>query len=499
MTMLLRPASPPLAIRRRGRSLAPTLVGLGGFALSEIGNWVPSVWYDEAATITSSTRSWGGLWAEIHNVDAVHAAYYALMHVVFAVFGYSPLTLRLPSAIAVGVTAALVILLVRHLSDSAGLAVIAGILYCLLPRVTWMGGEGRSYAISALLAVALTLLFVTALRSPRRMWWVAYSACVVLSCTVFLYLALIVVAQAVTVGVLAMRGDRVTRRAWADWARAVGVAVALLVPFALLVVGEKAQVSWIKTIGWQTISQVLVTQWFWGTALLPIIAWALILLGGFVLRGGWRSLSLGSVILPSLVLPTVILVAVSAVTDPLYSPRYLAMCAPFVAIVMAVAVARLRSSWMTAAVFAVVVSLALPHLVLAQRAPDAKEHSSWSQVASLIAAQRESGDPDPAILYGPLRFHASATTRVIATAYPSAFEGTTDVTLLSPASASLWETHTPLERSLSRVADVDTVFLITSTKQDRRLSTAAALATVGLTADRSWHFTDVNVVRYERG
>ena len=29
-------------------------------------SWVPSIWYDEAATVTSATRSWPQLWAELH-------------------------------------------------------------------------------------------------------------------------------------------------------------------------------------------------------------------------------------------------------------------------------------------------------------------------------------------------------------------------------------------------------------------------------------------------
>ncbi|MCU1513328.1 MAG: hypothetical protein JWO10_418, partial [Microbacteriaceae bacterium] len=151
----------------RSRATAPAIVGLFGFLISAAGSWIPSVWYDEAATITSASRSWTELWREIQHVDAVHAAYYSLMHVVFWVFGYSPLTLRLPSAVAVGVTAALIVVLVRRLAD-ARTAVIAGILFCMLPRTTWMGGEGRSYAISALLAVVLTLAFVAALRTGGR-------------------------------------------------------------------------------------------------------------------------------------------------------------------------------------------------------------------------------------------------------------------------------------------------------------------------------------------
>jgi mannosyltransferase len=51
------------------------LAGFLGFVISVAFSWVPSVWYDESATIVSATRTWKELWAEIHHVDAVHATY----------------------------------------------------------------------------------------------------------------------------------------------------------------------------------------------------------------------------------------------------------------------------------------------------------------------------------------------------------------------------------------------------------------------------------------
>jgi mannosyltransferase len=490
-TLLARPVSVAPS-RIRNPALAATLIGLAGFAISATGSWIPSLWFDEAATVTSATRSWGELWQEIQHIDAVHAVYYSLMHVVFSVFGYSPFTLRLPSAIAVGLTAALIIVLVRTLADRR-LALVAGALYCLIPRVTWMGGEGRSYAFSALLAVVITLALVIALRSDRRMPWAAYSLLVVLGCLTFLYLALVVAAQAVTVAVVLARRRPAALRLLGRWLVSVVAAGILLIPFILLTHGEQGQVKWIEDISLDTFGQVFVTQWFWGTALLPIIAWALIAIGGFFMVRD-RS-QLGAFVLPIVVLPTVLLVAVSALYSPLYSPRYLSMCAPFVAIAMAAAVARLRRPVLLGAVFVVVAALAVPHIITAQRIPDAKQDSTWSAVAALVEKEKTA---NTAIIYGPLRYHRAATTRVIEYAYPGAFTGTTDVTIATPASqtGTLWETHLPLERSLYRLGDSTTAFLITSVKQDRRPSTLAALGERGWRLDQSWTFGDVNVVEY---
>ncbi|WP_188888867.1 hypothetical protein [Curtobacterium luteum] len=132
------PARPDGGPRRQvPRGVVPLVVGLLGSTVSVVGSWVPSVWYDEAATVTSATRSWVALGREVPHVDVVHALYFAVMHVWFAVVGYSPFTLRLPSAIAVGTTAALVVLLGTPLAGQR-VGLVAGLLFPLLPRVTWM-------------------------------------------------------------------------------------------------------------------------------------------------------------------------------------------------------------------------------------------------------------------------------------------------------------------------------------------------------------------------
>ena len=46
----------------------------------------PSLWFDEAATISAATRSVPELWQMVHNIDAVHGPYYLLMHGWYVVF-----------------------------------------------------------------------------------------------------------------------------------------------------------------------------------------------------------------------------------------------------------------------------------------------------------------------------------------------------------------------------------------------------------------------------
>ena len=485
-----------------------------GFAISVTGIGIPSIWYDEAATIISSTRSWSQLWVQVGNVDAVHALYYAGIHLVFDVFGYSPLTLRMPSALAVGLAAALTVVLARQLTGTRS-AVIAGVVFCLLPRTTWMGTEGRSYALTAALAALLTIVLVHASRSTRKRWWVLYAALVVLSCLVFIYLALIVIAHAATMvwrlssarltlprdARIPMGPARMSQR-WLISSASAGLA---LLPFGFAVIGQTKQLFWIDPLGPQTLRQVLRNQWFFESGWFAAVGWVLIGVGTILLlrrsHTRWTGLSPAATLLPALAMPTIVLLVATAVYTPLYTPRYLSMCLPFVAVVIAAAIAVLPTRPIRVLVILALVSLAIPQII-AQRQPDSKENTSWQEVAELIARERAADGPDSstAIIYGWVRYHPSATSRVIAYSYPDAFRGTIDVTLGTPAfeTGELWETRRPLADSLDRLEGTDVVYLITSTKRDLRQQTAAALASDGWRPTDEWRIADVNILQYEK-
>ena len=506
-------------LQRRG--VAPLLAGLLGFTISMVGITTPSLWYDEAATVISTTRSWSQLWAELGNVDAVHGLYYAAMHIIFDVFGYSPLSLRMPSAIAVGIAAALVVVLGRQLGRPR-LAVIAAIVFCFIPRVTWMGTEGRSYALTATLATLTTIALLRATRAGTRRAWIIYGMVSVLAVTTFIYLALVIVAHGVTMAwMLAGRssGSRLAARSWLISAGAAGI---VSIPFAIVVVGQSSQVSWIRPLGVKTPTGVLRVQWFDLNQLFAITAWAFIALGLIMLiraflpsrrradaAAGPAARSFLAVVLPPLIVPILALLAISAVQQPIYQPRYLTMCTPIVAIAIAAGIDAIR--WRPAALLSVVLlaALSVPTIIL-QREPEAKEHSSWAQVADLIAAKRASDGPasTTAIIYGELSGHPKATTRVIAYSYPEPFVGTVDIMIRTPAAdtAQLWETRAPVTQSLGGLTGTDVAYLIVSTTPDLtvspspdiRPSTTAALTSVGWHVTDEWSFTSISVLRYTR-
>jgi mannosyltransferase len=530
-----RPASRSRSALDRTRTPlgAALLVGVLGLIIALIGIGVPSVWYDESATIISSTRTWSQLFDMLGTVDAVHGLYYAMMHLVFDVFGYSPFTLRVPSAISVGAAGVFTVLLGNELFRLR-VAVLAGIVFVLLPRTMWMGTEGRSYALTATLAVALTLVLVRALRSPSRRRWITYGVLVVLSCLVFLYLALIVVAHAVAMAAYFARRRREVIPVIRSWAITTAVATALVIPFALATMGQSKQLHWLDPLGHHTLRQVFVGQWFYTSAPFAYVGWALIVIGAVVLLVRLRRDPLpAALLLALLIVPTLALLAVTEFYLPIYTPRYLSMGLPFVAVIMAVALSTITDfRWMsfaerratplaepratpltrpratalatglaTALACALLVALAVPQF-LAQREPQSKENTSWSQVAESIAEARAADGPDvtTAIVYGGVQFHPIATARVIAYSYPDAFADTIDVTLDTPAAETgrLWETTRPLSDSLDRLDGADVVYIVASFARDIRTDATEILLDEGWVVDDSWDLTDVHVVRFVR-
>jgi mannosyltransferase len=177
------------------------------------------------------------------------------------------------------------------------------------------------------------------------------------------------------------------------------------------------------------------------------------------------------------------------------------MCLPFVALLIAAAVDALPRRPLIVIAMAVLVALAIPPAI-EQRTPRAKEHTDWSAVAALISDQRAADGPDAttAIVFDTVERHPRATARVIAYAYPDAFNGIVDVTLDVSAADSgrLWETTVPLTERLSRLQGADSVYLLTSPGDDGTMATAAALAPLGWTIADSWTISEVEIIRFTR-
>jgi mannosyltransferase len=378
---------------RVARTLDPVLIALVTMAVAVVGIGRPSLWYDEAATISAASRPVSQLWAMVHNIDAVHGLYYLLMHGWLAILPPTELVLRLPSTLAVGLAAAGVVVLGKQLSTRA-VALTSGVVFALLPRVTWAGIEGRSYALTMAIAVWLTVLCVCAIRRRRAVLWVAYTVSVVAATVVNVYVLLILAAHAVVVAVLSSPH----RWAVAPWVVAAGTATVAVTPFLVFSRSQIVQVQWISPPGAHSVAEVLRAQYFDHSLPAAVLA-GIVLVAAVLCRRPGRFLpeDAGRRVVPVAVVwmtvPTAVMLVCSTISNPVYYPRYLSFTAPAMALLLGVAiVAVARSAVYVAAILAIVAAAAAPNYFVVQRGPYANEGMDFSQVADVIAAHSAPGD-----------------------------------------------------------------------------------------------------------
>jgi mannosyltransferase len=342
--------------RRNARWVIAGGATLFGTLITLIAITHRTIWLDETATIAASTRSWDALQDLIGRIDLVHAAYYVGMHLWFDLVGYSPFTLRFPSAVAIGLAGGLVVLLAERLFSLAT-ATISAIILPLLPVVASAGTSGRSPAFELLLAVLTTVLLVHALdatdsRKPPlliTLWWLLYAVFAYVSVLVFLWAALIVAAHALTVFLrfLFAPKQRWIGLAAAAWTIAIlGVAV---VPFVRATIPQSRQIGWLQAPTWHSAIEngwrlqffdfALVTTTRSFVTAVAVVSWLLVLVGvAFALRKRREALV---VMLPWLIVPTVALLAASHFYKPVYNARYVTYSAPALAILIAAGIVAL--------------------------------------------------------------------------------------------------------------------------------------------------------------
>ena len=359
--------------------------------VSAAGAARPSLWFDEAATISASTRTVPELWRMLGNIDAVHGLYYLVMHGWFAVFPATEFWSRLSSSLTVGAAAAGVVVLGRQLSTRS-VAVAAGVVFALLPRVTWAGIETRSYALSMVLGVWLTVVCVSAVRRQRLWWWVGYAALLVTGTVLNVFVVLIVGVHVVLVAALTD-----STRVRVSWAVATAAAVAAVIPFLLFAQTQLFQVGWISPLGLQTVGEILQEQYFDRSLPVTVLA-GLLLASGLLYRSRAAVVAgpdpgrLVTITGAWILLPTLALIVYSAVHHPIYYPRYLSFTAPAIALLLGLCVAAVGRSRPGIAALLVVFAFAATPNYLAQRGPYAKESMDYSQVADVITRYAKPGD-----------------------------------------------------------------------------------------------------------
>jgi mannosyltransferase len=327
------------------------IAGLPAVAELVVGGYkigTPSLWRDEAATISGSQRPVGAIFSLIRNQDAVHGLYYLLMHAVIAVGGTSATALRVPSLIAMCLTAGLTAVLGRRLAAAASLprpdlaGLLAGLLLVAVPLTTRYAAEARPYALTSLFAVLATYLLLRAVGSGRWPWWAAYGAAVLLAGLFTLFAVLLVVAHGVSMFLArpsrpaadAPDAGTLSARTWKGWFLACVAAAIVISPIAYFSAAQSSQLNWVTRPDASTAAS-LVRDFSGTTLLIPLVA--LVAVVGCVAGRGVRrgeGLTLAVVSVPWLILPPFILIAAS-LAHPVYVERYVIFCLPALSLLTA--------------------------------------------------------------------------------------------------------------------------------------------------------------------
>lgn len=459
--------------------------GLVATVVCAAGSWIPSLWGDEATTLMSARRPVSTLLPMLFHVDAVHGLYYLGMHGWIRLAGESPFALRLPSAAAIGLAVAAVTLLAGRRGGPKA-AIVAGLVACVLPRLTYAGEEARSFAFTAAAAAWLTLLLVwlvdgggrAAPASVRRSCWAVYAAGLALTSYLFLYTASLVVAHLAIL--LFSRASRPTLRAWS---LATGGALLALTPLVLLAWLERSQIGYLGNNPLDPVT-LLYSPWF-SNGWVAIIAWACILLAiGSALVGWWsRQRAVGAEASPGaaqrpisatlvgacwLILPTGALLLVN-LAFPMYTARYSTFAAPAAALLIAEGLLVLGRSVArrsgvpavaaTGAGMLLFVAVCTPVYVL-QRGPYAKNDSDWAEVSAAMASVAQRGD---AVVFDEST-KPSQRPRLAMHTYPAGFTAVSDPTLATPYDRNIgWadRVHSvPRAAELGRFEGVQRVWLV---------------------------------------
>jgi mannosyltransferase len=348
-------------------------------ALGLLGVTVPGMWEDELATWGMVTVSWREFWPVLGNIDAALGPYYLLMRVWAEVFGYSDLSLRLPSVLAMtGAAGVLAALGVRLGGLRVGVA--AGTLFAVLPTTSRYAQEARPYAVTVFAAVLATLLLLRLVDKPTFGRHLAYIAAVVLLGLSHVVALLVLAGHAVIIWKL-RRGNR-TVVAWA-----IAAAAALLPVLPLLYLGQRqtgTQIGWIPPLSPQRLGET--PPALFGTALMAgaVIAMALLAMsmrGPVLVATAWA------------VVPVLGLMAASLVT-PLWVPRYLLFVVPAWTLLGSVT---LRTATITRGLGAVLLMglLAVP-AQLEVRTPVGHQQGT-KDIAAVLKTNSQPGD---VIVYG---------------------------------------------------------------------------------------------------
>ena len=469
----------------------PWLAGMAATLVTAMLSWRPSFWFDEAATVAAADRSEIDLLRLLLNFDAVHGLYYLVMHMWLSWVPINEFTVRLPSAVAVGIAAAGLMVLTKLVADRPT-AWAAAVAFTVLPRTLWAAVEARSSALTAAMAVWLTVVCVLAAARGGAVLWSLYAFVLALAVLSFVYLGLLVFAHALTVAA------SWPRRRLVPFVAAVTAGLILASPLVAVAASQRHQISWIDTISGGATATALWEQWFTHSRLflcvsIVVLGWGTVIL---VLRHGRGHAAALGVALPWVVVPTVLLIGYSVIFRNIYQPRYLTYTTPGLGLLLGVCVVAIARDQTRYVVFLLgVLALSASTAFVGQRNLEGKPGGAdYFVAAELIATHAH---PRDCVIFGSA---PREPLRAIATTRPAAFALLDDVAagVSGPEAAQLWSQDLPWDSDVvrPRLANCAVLWVIVDQQPDPPLVSAARHQRFSV--DQRWVLHRTVVLRLSR-
>jgi mannosyltransferase len=387
-----------------------------------------------------------------------------------------------------------------------------------------MGIEARSAAMTATVAVWLTILLVRAVERRALGWWALYAGIAGIGVLLNIYVALLVIAHGVTL-LLASRRLAHPLRLLGTWSISAVVAAALSFPVDRLTLAQTGQLPFKSTQLEGTLNTLVFEQYFSGATptvgrgipIPPTSVWSIAVilaatLGWMMIIAPtiWRyfrpvprpALILGfrGILVPWIVLPTALVIGYSAFVHPMYSGRYFAFTTPAVALLIGASVSALRLPWMRLASIGLLALLIVP-VYVSQRGPTSKNGTDWQQAAAVLQANAQPGQD---IYYGPAHDGSQVSMHKLSQAYPALLSSLHDISMRETPiqDASLWDRNWPLTHSRATLRTTPVLWAVMEHPGEEFLSMTKQESYIerqGLTLVHDWRGPETDVLEFTRG
>lgn len=424
-----------------------TLCLIIGCALRCEGLDSRSMWFDESYTWRMAFHPPAEILQRLRS-DNSPPLYYLLVKYWMAVFGAEPSSARLLSVVCslaavVGMFLFTRELLTGALADSVSCRevfwgpLLTAVLIALSPLQVRYGWEARMYALGTALAAFSAWTLLRAIDPSRRRWgrWLGFAAVTILFAYSHNFALLTIVTEAAMVAWwLCERSGGSVRQTVRQKAFAPAVVAFVLVAigFGLWLPSLRAQLAfpytrqWIPPLTSYTQLYTLCYHLFVDPTFAPAVSFSPIRITAAALGLGlvtaWRGRWVDGVALLFGLGPLLLAIAICLTFEPVLITRYFVFAQPFLLIVPAIAVARIRNPALFAAVavISVTVSGYWCHDFLARAALD--RHPGFRGAAVYLDKHRQSGELvlcADGMCYLPILCHLQNKSRAYVVTHPA--------------------------------------------------------------------------------